>query len=93
MFRGNPENTGHSAASFFDGQGGVRWRVQTGGSVRSSPAVTATRVCVVSGDGYLYAIDRAAGQVIWSFRAGSTVDASPAVAGGLVVAFNRPGHG
>jgi hypothetical protein len=49
MFRGNPEHTGHSAASFFDGQGGVRWRVQTGGAVRSSPAVTATRVLVGSG--------------------------------------------
>jgi outer membrane protein assembly factor BamB len=92
MFRGNPEHTGHSAAIFFDGQGGVRWRVQTGGAVRSSPAVTATRVFVGSGDGYLYAIDRAAGRVIWRYRAGGTVDASPAVAGGLVIAQTLAGR-
>jgi eukaryotic-like serine/threonine-protein kinase len=92
MFRGNPEHTGHSAATFFDGQGGVRWRVQTGGAVRSSPAVTATRVFVGSGDGYLYAIDRAAGRVIWRYRAGGTVDASPAVAGGLVIAQTLAGR-
>jgi eukaryotic-like serine/threonine-protein kinase len=92
MFRGNPEHTGHSTASFFDGQGGVRWRVQTGGAVRSSPAVTATRVFVGSGDGYLYAIDRSAGRVIWRFQAGGTVDASPAVAEGLVVAQTLAGR-
>jgi PQQ-like domain len=57
MFRGNPEHTGYSSARFFGGQGGIRWRVQTGGAVRSSPAVTATRVFVGSGDGTLYAID------------------------------------
>ena len=92
MFRGNPEHTGHSTAAFFSGQGGVRWRVQTGGAVRSSPAVTATRVFVGSGDGHLYAIDRAAGRVVWKFRAGSTVDASPAVAGGLVIAQTLAGR-
>jgi eukaryotic-like serine/threonine-protein kinase len=92
MFRGDPEHTGHSAAEFFEGQGGVRWRVRTGGAVRSSPAVTATRVFVGSGDGFLYAIDRAAGRVIWRFRAGGSVDASPAVAGGLVVAQTLGGR-
>ena len=58
MFRGNPEHTGVSGASFFPGQGGVKWRVQTGGAVRSSPAVTATRLFVGSGDGHLYALER-----------------------------------
>jgi outer membrane protein assembly factor BamB len=92
MFRGNPEHTGHSAARFFAGQGGVRWRVQTGGAVRSSPAVTANRVFVGSGDGDLYAIDRATGRVVWRFPAGDAVDASPAVAGGLVIAASLLGH-
>jgi PQQ-like domain len=51
MFRGDPEHTGYSSSRFFGGQGGIRWRVQTGGAVRSSPAVTASRVFVGSGDG------------------------------------------
>jgi eukaryotic-like serine/threonine-protein kinase len=92
MFRGNPAHTGVSTARFFTGQGGVRWRVPTGGAVRSSPAVTATRVFVGSGDGNLYAIDRSTGQVVWRFEAGDNVDASPAVAGGLVVAATHSGR-
>lgn len=44
MFRGDPAHTGVAAGAQFNGQGGVRWRVRTGGAVRSSPAVTATRV-------------------------------------------------
>jgi outer membrane protein assembly factor BamB len=92
MFRGNPEHSGVSSASFFSGQGGVKWQVHTGGAVRSSPAVTATRVFVGSGDGKLYAIDRRTGRVVWRFDAGTAVDASPAVAGGLVVAATIGGR-
>ncbi len=85
MFRGTPEHTGYSDAAFFSGQGGVRWEVPTGGAVRSSPAVTRNRVFVGSGDGFLYAIDRASGRVVWRYPAGARVDASPAVAQRLVV--------
>ena len=92
MFRGDPAHTGVSAGALFSGQGGVRWRVRTGSAVRSSPAVTATRVYVGSGDGILYAIDRRAGTVAWRFQAGGPVDASPAVAGGLVIAATSEGR-
>jgi outer membrane protein assembly factor BamB len=92
MFRGNPEHTGYSGARFFEGQGGIRWRVHTGGAVRSSPAVTPTGVFVGSGDGYLYAIDKARGRVRWRYNAGDAVDASPAVAEGLVIAATIGGR-
>lgn len=85
MFRENPAHTGVSLAPFFEGQGGIHWRVQTDGGVHSTPAVTATRVFAGSGDHKLYAIDRAAGTVVWTFDAGDPVYGSPAVAGGLVV--------
>src|SRR5512133_3127418 len=92
MFRGDPAHTGVMTGALFNGQGGVRWRVRTGGAVRSSPAVTRTRVFVGRGDGTLYAIDRQAGTVAWRFPAGDAVDASPAVAGGLVVAATSGGR-
>jgi outer membrane protein assembly factor BamB len=92
MFRGNPEHTGVSNAQFFSGQGGVKWQVQTGGAVRSSPAVTDTRVFVGSGDGNLYALDRTKGRIVWRFDAGGAVDASPAVANGMVVAATLGGR-
>jgi outer membrane protein assembly factor BamB len=92
MFRGNPAHTGVSAAHFFDGQGGIVWHLQTGGPVRSSPAVTVTRLFVGSGDGTLYAVDRANGRVVWRFDAGGPVHASPAVAKGLVIAATMRGR-
>ena len=91
MFRGDPAHAG-MAPALFTGQGGVRWRVQTGGMVRSTPAVTATRVYAGSGDGFLYAVSRTDGTVAWRFDAGNPVHASPAVAGGLVVAATLAGR-
>jgi hypothetical protein len=58
MFRGNPEHSGVSEARFFSGQGGIKWRVETGGAVRSSPAVTSSRVFVGSGDGFGATVER-----------------------------------
>jgi len=92
MFRGNPGHTGVSGAPLFGGQGGVLWRATTGGAIRSTPAVSATRVFVGSGDGSLYALDRARGRVVWRFAAGDPVTASPAVASGLVVAATHGGR-
>ena len=92
MFRGDPEHTGVSNARFFAGQGGVRWSLHTGGPVRSTPAVTASRIFVGSGDSSLYAIDRATGRIAWRFKAGGAVDASPGVAGGVVVAATLQGR-
>ena len=92
MFRGNPAHTGVSTARLFNGQGGIKWRVRTGDAVRSTPAVTATRLYVGSGDGYLYALERATGRTVWRFAAGSGVHSSPALAGGLVVAATLGGR-
>lgn len=92
MFRGEPAHTGFAAGELFAGQGGVRWRVRTGGTVHSTPAVTATRVYAGSGDGFLYAVNRNDGTVAWRFDAGNPVHASPAVSGGLVVAATLAGR-
>ena len=92
MFRGNAAHTGVALSRLFGGQGGVRWEVHTGGAVRSSPALTATTVFIGSGDGRLYAINRATGRVTWRFDAGNPVDASPAVSNGLVIAATREGR-
>ena len=92
MFRGDPAHTGVSRARLFSGQGGIKWRVKTGDAVRSTPAVTATRLFIGSGDGSLYALERSTGRTVWRFAAGSPVHSSPAVAGGLVVAASLGGR-
>lgn len=92
MFRGDPAHRGVSAAPLFNGQGGVVWRRPTGGAVRSTPAVTATRIFVGSGDSALYALNRSDGRIMWRFPAGDAVTSSPAVARGLVVAASHSGR-
>ena len=92
MFRGNPAHSGVAASPLFDGQGGVRWRFQTRSAVRSTPAVTTTRVFIGSGDSTLYALDRATGKLVWQFAAGTPVHSSPAVARGLVIAATLGGR-
>ena len=91
MFRGDPAHTG-VASPLFAGQGGVKWRFATRSAVRSSPAVTATRVFIGSGDSTLYALDRATGKAVWRFAAGGPVHSSPAVARGLVIAATLGGR-
>src|SRR5262249_58274121 len=64
MFRGNARHTGVSAnaGAHF---GGLLWRAQTGGPVRSTPALVDGTLYAGSTDGHLYAIDAASGAVRW----------------------------
>jgi len=69
----------------------VCWETELGADVRSTPAVTTTRVFVGSGDGRIYALDRRRGSVRWRFDAGSPVDGSPTVFRNLVYVTARNG--
>lgn len=51
----------------------------------SSPVVVQGRVYVGSGDGNVYALDAASGEVAWTFATGDVVHASPAFADGTIV--------
>jgi eukaryotic-like serine/threonine-protein kinase len=51
----------------------------------SSPLVVAGRVYVGSGDGNIYALDAASGELQWKFATGDVVHASPAWADGAIV--------
>jgi len=84
--------------------GTEKWKAQTGGRVRASPAVDASRVYVGSADGRVYAFDRATGALKWKFETEGvklesgkfgydrrTVQSSPAVANGVVYVGARDG--
>lgn len=51
---------------------------------QSSPAVFAGLVYFGSGDGNLYALDAASGQLKWKFATGNVVHSSPAISDGIV---------
>lgn len=84
MFRGGPAHTGVYPAT-TGSYGGVAWRAETRGPVRSSPVVSGGVVYVGSNDGHLYALDAARGSIRWTFDAGSPVSSTPAVAGSRIV--------
>ena len=50
----------------------------------SSPVVAGGTVFFGSGDGHLYALDAASGELRWKFKTGDVVHASPAYAAGTV---------
>jgi len=92
MFRGNAAHSGVYAASPGQALAGLQWRFMTDGDVVSSPTVVGATVFVGSGDGHLYALDRATGTRKWAFDAREPIFSSPAVGGGAVYFGTRDGE-
>ena len=84
MYRGGADRLGRYDAPPIRYYGGLQWRFETEGPVRSTPVVAGGTVYVGSGDGRLYAIDLETGDPVWSFDAGSSISSSPAVTQGRV---------
>ena len=85
MFRGGPDHTGVYDTPGVAAFGGLQWRVQTAGPVRSSPTVASGVVYIGSSDGAVYAIDEVTGAARWRRDLGSAVSSTPAVSNGLVL--------
>ncbi len=69
----------------------VRWEFETGGTIRSSPAVAGSTVFFGSEDGRLYAVDAASGKKLWDYLTGDKITASPAVANGVIYIGSHDG--
>lgn len=95
QFRGGPAHRGLADGGGTERFGGVAWRFETGGTVRSSAALSGGVLYVGSSDGVLYAVDADAGTAVWRYDAGAPVASSPAVAGEVVLVGSRDGvlHG
>jgi outer membrane protein assembly factor BamB len=91
MFRGGATRNGVYAATPGSALAGVQWRVLTEGDVIGSPTVLGQTVYVGSGDGRMYALDRATGTRTWVFDAGNPIPSSAAVGGGAVYFGTRDG--
>ena len=91
-FRGDPANSGRSAADLteFSGPAVAAWTVRTGGPVLSSPTIGPEgEIYIGSSDGKVYRID-ADGLETWQVATASVVNTGPALdaAGRLFVTSN-----
>jgi outer membrane protein assembly factor BamB len=91
MFRRDLGHTGAYPSGGGPAIGGVRWKIQTDGPVRSTPAVAGGHVYFGSSDGHVYAVDLD-GKLLWKTDIGGAVTSSPAVANGHVFVQNRFGE-
>jgi len=91
MFRGDAQHAGVLQTRGVETLGGVRWKFETGGPVRSSPTVSDGVLYVGSTDGRLYAVDASTGEEVWQVDFGSPISSSPAVANGLVLVQSADG--
>ena len=95
MFRGNPRHTGvYGTGAMPTGSIELvyKWRFETGGKVRSTPAVSDGVVFVGSDDANLYAIDATSGRERWRVATGGKMSSSPAVVGNAVLFVGGDGH-
>jgi outer membrane protein assembly factor BamB len=87
--QGNEGRTGYTESP-TPGSNQTYWTFHTGGSILSSPVVSAGMVFVASTDGYLYAVNVTNGEKIWDFLIGADGN-SPTVAHGKVFITSASG--
>lgn len=89
MFRGAPMHTGVLAGPALAGNPYRSWRYDSGGDLRSTPAVSGAVAYFGTRDGYLVALDLLTQQPKWSFDLGGyPVRSSPAIADRMVYIAN-----
>ncbi|HTA39473.1 MAG TPA: PQQ-binding-like beta-propeller repeat protein [Candidatus Acidoferrales bacterium] len=71
--------------------GGVAWRVQTGGMVRSTPAFAGGTLYAGSNDGNLYALDASDGAIRWKYDTGARITSRVVAAGAAVYVQTQTG--
>jgi outer membrane protein assembly factor BamB len=89
MFRADASHTGSVATRGVEALGGIAWRFETGGPVRSTPALAGGVLYFGSSDGHLYAVNAADGEPRWTYEASAPVTSSPAVTGRAVIFGDR----
>ena len=92
MFRGGLTRSGAAEPIGPPPTGELKWRFETGGPIRSSPALANGTIYIGSRDFSLYALDAETGEKKWEFQAEGRIESSPAVVGGLVYFGSNDGY-
>ncbi len=92
MFRGNSALTANYNTQSVNKLIGVKFTFQTGGPVRSTPAISNGTIFFGSSDGNFYALDAESGIQKWKFKTGGGVSSSPTVSDNKVWFTSRDGY-
>jgi outer membrane protein assembly factor BamB len=79
----------HNLYAIDANNGTQRWRFETQGSVRSTPAVVSGRVFFGSYDHFIYALDAGSGELVWKRDTLEPVVSAPSVNAGVVYIGSR----
>lgn len=90
QFHGNQRQTGFVSGELPEKLSLV-WRFQTGGEVKSSPAIVNGKVYAGSSDEHIYAIDVQTGKQVWAKLLDDEIEASPTVIDNVVYAGTLAG--
>src|SRR5262249_47314495 len=91
MFRGNPQHTGVYDTKGVRDLGGLKWKFQSQGPIRSSPVIANGILYFGSGDNCLYALTVESGKMVWRFEAEGAVQSTPAISDNMVYFAARSG--
>ena len=84
MYRGDAAHSGVYAAEGPRQFHRVKWKLQTGDRIVSSPVYGEGTIYFGGDDGNVYAVDAASGHQLWKRKTGGPVPSTPAIAGQLV---------
>lgn len=79
VFRNDPLHSGNYHRKNYNHLDSIKWKLQTGGKIFSSPALAGGMIYIGSSDDYLYAADRKTGKVKWKFKTAGDVHSTPAI--------------
>lgn len=91
QFRGDARHAGSYDGTAPGGYGGILWRADLPGPVRSAAAVVDDVVYVGSAGGFLHALDRWTGRELWRYRTDGPAHGSPAHWNGTVYVTDGAG--
>ena len=83
IFRGDRSLSGYRDGRLSE-ELDLLWTFATEAEVRSSPVIAGGFVFVGSGDGNVYALDRASGEAVWTFSTDGGVESPPLYADGTL---------
>lgn len=55
------------------------WQIKTDDQIRSTPAYHQGTIVFGCDDGFVYAVDKVAGQILWKYKTNASVQATPAI--------------